>query len=289
MVTGVSVDATSLPRSPSTATTRSRPSSCSAGIKQHQIYYLLEHHDRLPGRPPRGELAAQVPVPVARGAGARLRRPDLARGLQGAEEEGLPAERLDRPVGDRAHLRHVPARARRHGAADGRLARAAEDRRRGCKRWPQSGETLRLTLDINLQRAAERALTYGIHLAHASPDGQHADGGAIVALDPRNGAVLAMASNPTYKPSLFAGRKDPTKLAPRDSASGRPRQLPGAQPRDRGRLSAGLDVQAGDRARGDAGAPAARRTTQIHCTPDLHRLPGSRSTTGRRTSTSRWT
>ena len=76
------------------------------------------------------------------------------------------------------------------------------------------GETLRLTVDINLQRAAERALKYGISLAHTGAEGQYADGGALVALDPRNGDVLAMASNPTYKPSLFAGRKDIKKLAP---------------------------------------------------------------------------
>ena len=78
------------------------------------------------------------------------------------------------------------------------------------------GQTLRLTIDIDLQRAAERALRYGIGLAHQ--DGctgcWAADGGAIVALDPNDGSVLAMASNPTYKPSVFAGRGDPTKLAP---------------------------------------------------------------------------
>ncbi|MGH2921380.1 MAG: penicillin-binding transpeptidase domain-containing protein, partial [Gaiellaceae bacterium] len=37
---------------------------------------------------------------------------------------------------------------------------------------------------------------------------------AIVALDPRDGQVLAMASRPTYRPSLFVGRGDPQKLAP---------------------------------------------------------------------------
>src|SRR6185312_5431355 len=63
-------------------------------------------------------------------------------------------------------------------------------------------------------RAAERALKYGISIAHGSSEGAYADGGAIVALDPRNGDVLAMASNPTYKPSLFSGRKDMKKLAP---------------------------------------------------------------------------
>ena len=76
------------------------------------------------------------------------------------------------------------------------------------------GEALRLTIDIRLQRAAEQALREGVHLAKVSGiEGQHADGGAIVAMNPQNGAVLAMASYPTYKPSIFVGRKDATKLA----------------------------------------------------------------------------
>jgi penicillin-binding protein 2 len=78
---------------------------------------------------------------------------------------------------------------------------------------PRPGYALRLTLDMRLQRAAERALRYGIDLAHQN-DHWAANGGAIVALDPRDGAVLAMASSPTYKPSVYVGRPDPEKLAP---------------------------------------------------------------------------
>jgi penicillin-binding protein 2 len=78
---------------------------------------------------------------------------------------------------------------------------------------PTPGEALRLTIDIGLQRAAERALVYGIQLAHDASY-PYADGGAIVAMDPRDGAILAMASSPTYKPSIFVGRKDQKKLAP---------------------------------------------------------------------------
>jgi penicillin-binding protein 2 len=77
----------------------------------------------------------------------------------------------------------------------------------------QAGFGLRLTIDAKVQRAAELALQYGIQLAHE--DGHWAaNGGAIVALDPRDGALLAMASSPTYKPSIFVGRGDPEKLAP---------------------------------------------------------------------------
>jgi penicillin-binding protein 2 len=79
----------------------------------------------------------------------------------------------------------------------------------------QHGEAVRLTLDINLQRAAERGLRVGIAAAHASNcvGCWAANGGAIVALDPRDGSILALASNPTYKPNIFNSR-DPKKLAP---------------------------------------------------------------------------
>jgi penicillin-binding protein 2 len=80
---------------------------------------------------------------------------------------------------------------------------------------PTPGEAVRLTLDMNLQRAAERGIVAGINAAHASNcvGCWAANGGAIVALDPRDGSILALASNPTYMPSVFASR-DSRKLAP---------------------------------------------------------------------------
>jgi penicillin-binding protein 2 len=80
------------------------------------------------------------------------------------------------------------------------------------KTFPQTGDTLKLTIDIKLQRAAEKALRAGIADARSTGE-PNADGGAVVALDPRNGAVLALASNPTYEPSVYVSR-DPKKLAP---------------------------------------------------------------------------
>jgi penicillin-binding protein 2 len=77
---------------------------------------------------------------------------------------------------------------------------------------PQPGHAIRLTLDVKLQQAAERALSYGIQLAR-NDNQWAADGGAIVAMDPQNGAILAMASNPTYNPSVFVGRIKTAKLA----------------------------------------------------------------------------
>src|SRR3990167_3302598 len=54
---------------------------------------------------------------------------------------------------------------------------------------PLPGKDIRLTLDVQLQKAAEAALA-----------GRR---GAVVALDPNNGDVLAMVSQPSFNPNLF--------------------------------------------------------------------------------------
>jgi len=56
----------------------------------------------------------------------------------------------------------------------------------------RAGNDVQLTLDLDVQRAAERAL------------GDRK--GAIVAIDPRDGAVLAMVSRPAFDPNLFSTR-----------------------------------------------------------------------------------
>jgi penicillin-binding protein 2 len=67
--------------------------------------------------------------------------------------------------------------------AHGRLLRVLE------KQPPQPGKDLRLYLDLDLQRIATEALG--------------SQRGAVVALDPLNGGVLAMVSNPSYDANLF--------------------------------------------------------------------------------------
>lgn len=54
------------------------------------------------------------------------------------------------------------------------------------------GKTLQTTLDLDLQAVAELTM-----------DDKR---GAVVALDPRTGEVLAMVSHPSFDPSMFAGR-----------------------------------------------------------------------------------
>ena len=54
-----------------------------------------------------------------------------------------------------------------------------------------AGKDLTLTLDLDLQKVAEQALA-------------DKPGGAIVAMDPRTGAILALASKPTFDPNFFS-------------------------------------------------------------------------------------
>lgn len=89
-----------------------------------------------------------------------------------------------------------------------------------------AGNTVRLTIDLKLQLAAEEALRYGIERARNSEchGCWYANGGAIVAIDPRDGSVRALASNPTYPPSLYVGRVrqralDAAGLTPRSAES----------------------------------------------------------------------
>jgi penicillin-binding protein 2 len=67
---------------------------------------------------------------------------------------------------------------------------------------PLAGYSLKTTLNLGLQHEGERALLEGIE--HARASGKPAPAGAFVALDPRDGRVLALGSYPTFNPNKFA-------------------------------------------------------------------------------------
>jgi penicillin-binding protein 2 len=80
----------------------------------------------------------------------------------------------------------------------GRVKRVIEDRK-----W-RSGNDVYLTLDFKLQQAAEKGLKN-------SKTGR----GAAVAMDPRNGAILALATAPAFDPSMFVPYSDEPEVKSR--------------------------------------------------------------------------
>jgi penicillin-binding protein 2 len=64
---------------------------------------------------------------------------------------------------------------------------------------PRAGYSLRLTLDLGLQKEGEAALRKGIELANGLS--HPADAGAFLAMDPRNGQILAIGSYPSVNPN----------------------------------------------------------------------------------------
>jgi penicillin-binding protein 2 len=188
------------------------PITVKTSVREEQVYYLNEHQAEFPGVEiaqvslrdyTYGALAAQVLGYVGEISPEELKR--LRRdGYRGGDRIGKTGIEATYD----AYLRGKPGLQQLRVDSLGRPVSQIEDRLE-----TRAGYALRLTLDVRLQRAAELALLHAIDLAQQN-DHWAANGGAIVAIDPRDGAVRAMASYPTYKPSLYVGRVDPKKLAP---------------------------------------------------------------------------
>ncbi len=190
------------------------PVAVKTGVDDVKIAYLMEHQNEFPGLQvsethlrsyERGTLAAQILGYVGEISEQQL---------EGRADEGYaPGDRIGQ-TGIEAiydgYLRGAPGLGRVYVDALGRVTSGRE-----FSQLPESGDNIRLTIDAELQDAAERAIEYGIRLAH--DDGEWAaDGGALVAMDVRTGEILALASNPTFDPSVYVGtveEKDLERLA----------------------------------------------------------------------------
>lgn len=129
-------------------------------------------------RYPFGPLFAHVVGYVGRMDASDLQRLDAAR-YKGTTHVGRSG--IERSYEDLLH--GTPGYELVEVNADGRTQRVLETHR------PVPGKNLFLSIDVRLQKAAERAF-----------DGRP---GAAVAIDPRNGQVLAMVSVPSFDPNLF--------------------------------------------------------------------------------------
>jgi penicillin-binding protein 2 len=187
------------------------PVALQVGISSDQAAYIYEHISQFDGveiRPTylryynQEDLLAQTLGYVGRIDAAQYKA------LRKIKVGGIQKYQLDDRIGQSGieaaydqYLHGVPGTAEVTVDSSGRPTSQLRQ-----TKAPEPGKAVRLTINLPLQIAAENALKYGINLAHSTPDGWAADGGAIVAMDPNTGAILALASNPTYKPRVWVYR-----------------------------------------------------------------------------------
>jgi penicillin-binding protein 2 len=157
--------------------------------------YLLERSKQFPGvdvqkvylrRYPNRDLGAQIEGTVGEISPTELK---LAR-FRGVHQGTIVGKEGIERAYDR-YLRGVDGAQRITVDALGRPKGQAQERD------PVPGRALRTSLDLDLQRTGEAVLDRTIATGPGTA-------GAFVALDPRNGEVLAMGSNPSYDPDVLS-------------------------------------------------------------------------------------
>ena len=185
-----------------------QPVVVSQGLTLDQISFLMARRSDHPlldivERPrrfyPHGKLAAHVLGYVGEISSDELRRPGFKAHRPGDVIGKSGIERVyNRELAGRNGVRRI--RVDSQGRAFEELEPTATT----------AGEKLRLTIDLDIQKAAEDALE-----GHT---------GAIVALDPGSGEILALASRPTFDPNEFATRISSLRWKELTSHPGRPFQ-----------------------------------------------------------------
>lgn len=180
------------------------------GLRKDKVIYIMEHQDEFPGvrivkswlrTYPRRALAAHVLGHVGEVSESQLE----------ANPRLWPGDEIGQGGVESALDEYLRGRA---GLARMRVDSLGRPRSTLIPtQLADPGNAIRLTIDYRIQQAAEAALREGIRIAIAN-ENWYANGGALVALDPRDGQILALASNPSFRPDVFVGQSDPRKLAP---------------------------------------------------------------------------
>jgi penicillin-binding protein 2 len=165
-------------------------------VKNDVLWYLSERQSEFPGvevqqvwlrRYPLGSLAAQLFGTVGRITASEVHD----RHYRGASQNDVVGQSGLEWYYDR-YLRGRDGADRVQVNALGQPAGTLRERK------PVTGHNLKLSLDLNLQRAGQAALQQAID---SNPP---ATAGAFVAMNPTNGEVYAMGSLPTFNPNIFA-------------------------------------------------------------------------------------
>jgi penicillin-binding protein 2 len=196
------------------------PVPLAVDVKAPIVIYLREHQLEFPGVTveavaerfyPYGSLAANVLGYVSQISGQELTPSRKRQGYQADDQIGKAG--VEAAYEDA--LRGRPGLTKLQVDSKGRVlgVLASQPSVQGHDVW--------LSLDLNVQKLAEESLAQGLAAARLNSDrgaggpGKPfaAPGGAVVVLNPQNGAVLALASNPTYNPQDFTGGISRAKFA----------------------------------------------------------------------------
>ncbi len=146
---------------------------------------------------PRGVTASHLLGYVGEVSPEQLEKPEFADLHQGSIVGQYGVEKFfDRLVRGQAGQKSIEVDAVGH------------EKRTVVVEQPHAGDNLYLTIDVRLQKVAENLL------------GE--ESGAIVALDPRTGDVLAMASRPGFDPNILSRELTPKQWAEIVQDEGRP-------------------------------------------------------------------
>jgi len=183
-----------------------KPSVLAEDVPQSVIFTIRERQEDFPGVQtltlpvrtyPYGTLAAQILGYVGETNESELK---TLKGYQLGDSIGRAG--LEREY--EKYLRGAPGLQKLEVDAAGRVLGTLGDDP------PQPGDDVKLSIDLDVQKVAETALFQGIERARsrafpATGQAFRAPAGAAVVLNARTGAVVALASYPTYDPSKFVG------------------------------------------------------------------------------------
>jgi penicillin-binding protein 2 len=176
-------------------------------VSEETVIYLREHQDDFPGvatptRPertyPNGALGAHILGYVGQITDKELPQ-RRSRGYREGDEIGKQG--VEYSYED--DLRGIPGSKRLQVNSSGKVL--GEPLQESA---PVQGHDLMLTVDLDVQKVTEDALAQGLAATQGIYDREKrkdfvAPAGSVVVMNPQDGAVLAMASFPTFEPGAF--------------------------------------------------------------------------------------
>jgi penicillin-binding protein 2 len=183
-----------------------QPIPVAEDVPKEKVFYIEEHQDLFPGVSymvgsirdyPEGSLAAHILGYVGEISDAQLAESGFKGYRQGeiVGKAGLEAS-YERELHGVDGLRGIQVNAK---------GLVLNDNFGGTV--PTPGNNVVVSIDPTIQRLSQQALQLGINLGQrvtgSGSTGPH--GGAVLVMDPHTGQILAMASAPTFDPSIFTG------------------------------------------------------------------------------------